>query len=88
MAVAHTFNLSILEAEASGSLSSRPVWSAEWQPRLHREILFQRGKKDSNSHVIKARHEGSYADTGAGHQHVSMITNEGFKNANFRGISL
>jgi hypothetical protein len=29
--VAHTFDLSTLEAEAGGFLSSRPAWSTEFQ---------------------------------------------------------
>ena len=46
--VAHTFNPSTREAEAGGSLSSRPAWSTELvpgQPRLHRETLSQKPKK-------------------------------------------
>jgi hypothetical protein len=42
--VVHAFNPSIWEAEAGGSLSSRPAWSTEWvpgQPGLHRETLSQ-----------------------------------------------
>jgi hypothetical protein len=38
--VAHAFNPSTREAEAGGSLSSRPAWSTKWvpgQPGLHRE---------------------------------------------------
>ena len=38
----HTFNHSTQEAEAGGSLSSRPVWSTEripGQPGLHRKTL-------------------------------------------------
>jgi hypothetical protein len=38
----HNFNPCTREAEAGGSLSSRPAWSAERVPRwpgLHREIL-------------------------------------------------
>jgi hypothetical protein len=46
--VAHAFNPSTCEAEAGGSLSSRPVWSTELvpgQPGLHRETLSQKEKK-------------------------------------------
>jgi hypothetical protein len=42
--VAHSFNISPLEAKADGSLSSRLAWSTELipgQPELHREILYQ-----------------------------------------------
>jgi hypothetical protein len=45
--VMHTFNPSTWEAEAGGSLSSRPAWSTKWvpgQPRLHRETLSQKTK--------------------------------------------
>ena len=37
----HAFNPSTREAEANGSLSSRPAWLTEWvpgQPGLHREL--------------------------------------------------
>ena len=43
--LAYTFNLSTPEAEASGSLSSRPAWSTERVPGqsgLHRETLSQK----------------------------------------------
>jgi hypothetical protein len=46
--VAHAFNPSTREAEAGGSLSSRPAWSTKWvpgQPRLYRETLSQKKKK-------------------------------------------
>ena len=46
--MAYAFNSSTQEAEAGGSLSSRPVWSTErvlGQPRLHREILSRKTKK-------------------------------------------
>jgi hypothetical protein len=46
--VAHAFNPSTWEAEAGGSLSSRPPWSTKrvpGQPRQHREILSQKKKK-------------------------------------------
>jgi hypothetical protein len=49
--VAHTFKPSALEAEAGGSLSSRPAWSTEWvlgQPGLHRETLSQKTNKQTN----------------------------------------
>ena len=43
MVVAHAFNPSTQEAEAGGSLSSRPAWSTEQVPGqsglLHRENL-------------------------------------------------
>jgi hypothetical protein len=45
--VAHTLNPSTWEAEAGGSLSSRPAWSTEWvpgQPGLHRETLSWKNK--------------------------------------------
>jgi hypothetical protein len=45
----HTFNPSTWEAEAGGSLSSRPAWSTEWapgQPGLHRETLSQKIQKN------------------------------------------
>ena len=41
---------SALEAEAGGSLSSRPAWSIELvpgQPGLHRETLSQERKKEA-----------------------------------------
>jgi hypothetical protein len=37
--VAHAFDPSTREAEAGGFLSSRPAWSTEWVPGLHRETL-------------------------------------------------
>jgi hypothetical protein len=40
------------EAEAGGFLSSRPAWSTEWvpgQPRLHRETLSQKTKKQNRT---------------------------------------
>jgi hypothetical protein len=46
--VAHAFNPSTWEAEASGFLSSRPAWSTECvpgQPGLHRETLSRKTKK-------------------------------------------
>jgi hypothetical protein len=46
--VAHTFNSGTWEAEAGGSLSSRPTWSTEQilgQPGLHRETLSQKTKQ-------------------------------------------
>jgi hypothetical protein len=50
--VAHSFNLRTLEAEAVGSLRSRPAWSTEQVPgqsRLPRETLFwKQMKKQTN----------------------------------------
>jgi hypothetical protein len=46
--VVHAFNPSTWEAEAGGSLSSRPAWSTEWvpgQPGLHRETLSRKNQK-------------------------------------------
>jgi hypothetical protein len=46
--VAHAFNPSTREAEAGGSLSSRPAWSTEGvpgQPGLYRETLSKKKKK-------------------------------------------
>jgi len=46
--VAHAFNPSTREAEASGFLSSRPAWSTKWvpgQPGLHRETLSRKNKQ-------------------------------------------
>jgi hypothetical protein len=46
--VVHAFNSSTQEAEAGGSLSSRPAWSTErvtGQPGLHRETLSRKNKK-------------------------------------------
>jgi hypothetical protein len=46
--VAHTFNPSTWETEASGFLSSRPAWSTKWvlgQPGLYRETLSQTNKQ-------------------------------------------
>jgi hypothetical protein len=54
--VAHTFNPSTQEAEAAGSLSSKPTWSTEQvpgQPGLHRETLPQnREKARSAKHLL------------------------------------
>jgi hypothetical protein len=44
----HAFNPSTREAEAGGSLSSKPAWSTKWvpgQPGLYRETLSQKTKK-------------------------------------------
>jgi hypothetical protein len=49
--VAHAFNPSTWEAEASRFLSLRPVWSIEFvpaQPGLHRETPSQKNKKQKN----------------------------------------
>jgi hypothetical protein len=46
--VAHAFNPSTLEAEAGGSLSSRPAWSPELvlvQPGLLRETMSPKQNK-------------------------------------------
>jgi hypothetical protein len=55
--VAHTFNPSTWEAEASGYLSLRPAWSTEWvpeQPGLHRETLSRKNKtKQKNKQTNK-----------------------------------
>jgi hypothetical protein len=45
--VAHDFNHSTWEPEASGFLSPRPAWCTEWvpeQPGLHRETLSRKTK--------------------------------------------
>jgi hypothetical protein len=49
--VAHAFNPSTWEADASGFLKSSPAWSTEYvpgQPGLHRETLFRKTKKEKN----------------------------------------
>ena len=49
--VANAFNPNTWEAEADGSLSSRPAWSTmavPRQPRLHRETLSQQNKQKKN----------------------------------------
>ena len=54
--VAYAFNPCTWEAEAGGSLSSRPAWSTEWvpgQPRLHRETLSQKKKKKFGNYKSK-----------------------------------
>jgi hypothetical protein len=46
--VAHTFNHTTQEAEAGGSLSSRPAWytnQAPGQPGLHRKTLSSKTKQ-------------------------------------------
>jgi hypothetical protein len=46
--VAHTFNPSTQEAEASGFLSLWPSWSTKWvpgQPELYRETLSRKNKQ-------------------------------------------
>jgi hypothetical protein len=55
--VAHTFNQ---EAEAGGSVSSRPAWSTErvlGQPGLHRETLSQTNKNYKNKNKTKQKKE-------------------------------
>jgi hypothetical protein len=52
--VACTFNPTIWEAEAGGSLSSRPAWSTErvpGQPGLPREILSQKARNIACRHT-------------------------------------
>jgi hypothetical protein len=47
--VAHAFNPSTPEAEASGFLSSKPAWSTKWvpeQPGLYRETLSRKTKQN------------------------------------------
>jgi hypothetical protein len=44
--VAHVFNPSTSEAEAGEFLSSRPAWSTEWVPGLHRETLSRKQQQD------------------------------------------
>jgi hypothetical protein len=53
--VAHAFNLSTWEAEAGGSLSSRPAWSTKWVPRqpgLHRETLFHNKQTNKQTETL------------------------------------
>jgi hypothetical protein len=56
----HTLNLSILNAEAGGSLeSSRPLWSIEGalrQPGLPRETLSQTKQANNNNNKKKVLH--------------------------------
>ena len=50
--VVHAFNLSIPEAEADRSLSSRPAWSTEQvtgQPGIHRKTLSQNKTKQNKT---------------------------------------
>ena len=55
--VAHAFNPSTQEAEAGGSLSSRPAWSTEWMPGqsglLLRETLSQDTTKKIFFKILK-----------------------------------
>jgi hypothetical protein len=56
--VAHAFNPSTWEAEASGFLSSRPAWSTEWvpgQPELHGKTLSQKNQTKPNQKQNKKR---------------------------------
>jgi hypothetical protein len=49
--VVHAFNPSTWEAEAGGSLSSRPAWSTKWvpgQPELYGKTLSRKTKKKKN----------------------------------------
>ena len=49
--VVHIFNLSTREAEAGGSLNSRPAWTTEQvpgQPGTHREALSTKTKQNKN----------------------------------------
>lgn len=49
VAAMHAFSPDTWEAEAGDSLSSRPAWTAErvpGQPRLHRETLTSKNKKN------------------------------------------
>jgi hypothetical protein len=53
--VAHAFNFSAWEAEASGFLSSRLAWSTEWvlgQPGLHRETLSRKNKTNKQNLLL------------------------------------
>ena len=52
--VAHAFNPSTWEAEASGFLSLGPAWSTEWvpgQPELHKETLSQNKKQKTKQKI-------------------------------------
>ena len=56
--MARTFDPCLLEAEASGSLSSSPAWSTEQvpgQPGLHRETLSQKKKKKKERNKKKKK---------------------------------
>jgi hypothetical protein len=58
--VTHAFDPSTREAEAGGSLSSRPAWSTEWvpgQPGLHRETLSWKKKRKEKKRKVKKRKE-------------------------------
>jgi hypothetical protein len=53
--VAHSFNPSTSEAEAVGSLNSRPAWSIDrvpGQPELYRQILPGKTKKNTLGLII------------------------------------
>ena len=59
--VAHAFNPSTWEAEAGGSLSSRPAWSAKWVPRqpgLHRETLSKNQKEKERRSCVLPEERG------------------------------
>jgi hypothetical protein len=54
--VAHAFNPSTREAEASGFLNSRPAWSTKrvpGQPGLYRETLSQKTKQNKTNNNNK-----------------------------------
>jgi hypothetical protein len=56
--VAHAFNPSTREAEASGFLSLRPTWSTKWvpgQPGLHRETSSRKTKTKTTTNNKKQK---------------------------------
>jgi hypothetical protein len=58
--VAHAFNPSTPEAEAGRYLSSRPAWSTKrvpGQPRLYRETLTRKKKKQTNRKTKKLKNK-------------------------------
>jgi hypothetical protein len=64
--VAHTFNLSTWEAEADGSLNSRPAWATQWvpgqpkwqsQPWNTEKSLRSEGKADQASYIQRRQRE-------------------------------
>jgi hypothetical protein len=80
--VAHAFNPSTWEAEASRFLSSRPAWSTEWVPGqtgLHREICLKNKNKKQNKTKTQKRNIMELVRSRGGQCTLSHAANVGLE---------